>query len=278
MGTFQASSLRRVDGELPAPHPLDGIPACGTTGGGVLLVGSHHVFGVAVHGHLAVLDEDGAGTELGDPGHVVRHQDHGLGRREHRDDALAALFPEHLVTCLEHLVQQQDVGIDRGRDGEAEARPHARAVGLEGCVDEGPDVRELDDVGSDAQHGCVGDAQERARQRDVVEARQLLVEAGLEAEQRRDVAVDLDQALGRRDDAREHQQERALARAVGADDTHRLAPVDGEGCVPQGPEAPVSLLPVEQVREARPQGRLLGEAQVVLDAQVAHGQRGCLVG
>ena len=50
------------------------------------------------------------------------------------------------------------------------------------------------------------------------------------------MAVDLDDALGRQDDPGEDLEQRALARAVGADDAQRLALADLERGVAQGPE------------------------------------------
>ena len=52
----------------------------------------------------------------------------------------------------------------------------------------------------------------------------------------RDVAPDGDAALRRRVDPREHAQERALARAVGADDPDPLAAVETERDAPERPE------------------------------------------
>ena len=98
-------------------------------------------------------------------------------------------------------------------------------------------------------HLPVGDAQQRAGQRDVLAARQVLVEAGLEAEQRGDVAVDRDHALGRADDAGEHQQQRALAGAVGPDDADRLAAAHLEGDVLAAPRTPCR--PCSRCGEAR---------------------------
>ncbi len=66
-------------------------------------------------------------------------------------------------------------------------------------------------------------AHERAGEQDVLAAGQLLVEAGAEREQARDLAVDVDGPLGRRDDPGQDLEERALAGAVRSDDRQRLA-------------------------------------------------------
>ena len=53
---------------------------------------------------------------------------------------------EAFVADGEHLVDQQHVGIDVDRDGEAEAHVHAGRVGLHRRVDELPQLGELDDL------------------------------------------------------------------------------------------------------------------------------------
>ena len=108
------------------------------------------------------------------------------------DDPLLALRAEHGVAGGEDLVDEEDVGIDRGRDREAEPGPHPGRVRLDRCVDELADVGELDDPGQAALHLAVVDAEERAGQADVVAAREILIEPGPERQQARDVADDLD--------------------------------------------------------------------------------------
>ena len=71
-------------------------------------------------------------------------------------------------------------------------------------------------------------AQDGAVQLDVLAAGELGVEAGAHLEQARHPPSDLDPALGRLGDVREHLQQRALAGAVAADDAQRLAVLDLE--------------------------------------------------
>ena len=118
-------------------------------------------------------------------------------------------------------------------------------------------------------HDLLVDAHERTREGDVLATGQLGVEAGIEGEQRGDMTVDLDHALCRLEDAREGQQRRRLARAVGTDDADGLAAADGQVHTAQRPEvAGVAASRVEQVGEGRAQLRLLGEVEVVAHAQV----------
>ena len=52
------------------------------------------------------------------------------------DDPRLRLGAEVRVAGREHLVEQQDVRVDRGRDRETEAGAHPRRIGLERRVDE----------------------------------------------------------------------------------------------------------------------------------------------
>ena len=100
---------------------------------------------------------------------------------------------------------------------EAEAGAHARRVGLDRRVDELADVGELDDARRAARAiVAVLDAEEGAGQQDVLAAGQLLVEAGAQGQQARDLAVHVDDALGRRDDPGQDLEQGALAGPVRA--------------------------------------------------------------
>ena len=93
---------------------------------------------------------------------VVEHSDaradaaHQVGRVGHDHDGAAlvlelmhtveALALEGLVADGEHLVDEQNVGIDVHGDREAEAHVHARGVVLHLLVDEPLELGELDDV------------------------------------------------------------------------------------------------------------------------------------
>ena len=104
------------------------------------------------------------------------------------------LLPELGVARGKHLVEQQDVRVDRGRDREPEPRAHARRVRLDRRIDELAEVRVLDDRRQQLAHEPVVEAHERAGQQDVLAAAQVLVEARAERQQARDVAVDLDRS------------------------------------------------------------------------------------
>ena len=61
-------------------------------------------------------------------------------------ELVEALVGEALVADGQHLVHQQDIGIDVDRDREAEAHVHAGRVGLDRRVDEVLELGELDDL------------------------------------------------------------------------------------------------------------------------------------
>ena len=114
----------------------------------------------------------------------------------------------------------------------------------------------------------VVEPEERAAEQDVVPPGQLLVEAGAERQQARDVPVDVDRALGRMDDPGEHLEERALAGAVRADDRQRLAALDVQVDVAERPELVAPSAP-EHLADRPAERRLPGEPQVVADPEVA---------
>ena len=204
--------------------------------------------------------------------HVVGDEHDALGGLRQLDDPLLALRPEDRVAGREDLVDDQHVGIDRRRDREPEAGPHARRVGLDRRVDELADVGEVDDAGQPLLHRLVGHAEERAGEADVVAARQVGVEAGTERQQARHVADDVDGALVRLDDPGEDLEQRALAGAVRADDREALAVDEPERDVAEGPEVGRSVAPLQEVPERAADRRLAGQAEVVADAE-ARGRR-----
>ena len=104
--------------------------------------------------------------------------------------AVDALALEVLVADRERLVDHQDVGIDAGGDGEAQAHVHARAVGLDRALDELAELGEVDDRREALLDLRLAHAQDRAVQADVLAPGELGVEARAELEQRSDPALD----------------------------------------------------------------------------------------
>ena len=110
--------------------------------------------------------------------------------------ALEALLLERLVADREHLVDEQDVGLDVDGDGEAEAHVHARRVVLHRRVDELLELGEGDDLVEARLDVALGQAEDRAVEVDVLAPGELGVEAGAQLEQRRHPPAHADHAAG----------------------------------------------------------------------------------
>ena len=159
---------------------------------------------------------------------VVGDEDQRRARGDLPGDLGFALALEGLVADREHLVDQEDVGVHRDRDREAEPHVHARRVGLDGAVHEVLEPGEGDDLVEPGADLGAGEAQQHAVDVDVLAPGHLRVEAGTQLQQGGDAAVGLDLAAGRRQHAGDDLQQGALAAAVQADDPQRLAAVQFE--------------------------------------------------
>ena len=96
--------------------------------------------------NLAVLEHDHAFADLAYRPDRVRDDDDRAALGLELVDPVEALFLESLVPDGEHLVDEQHVGLDVHRDGEAEPDVHARGVEPNLVVDELLELRERDDV------------------------------------------------------------------------------------------------------------------------------------
>ena len=185
---------------------------------------------------LTLLEHEDAVAEALDRRQVVRDEHD----RAPLDRGLAHLLQgaslEVHVPDGEHLVDDEDLGIEVGGDREGQAHEHAARVALHRRVDEGPDAGEVDDLLVAVEDVPSTEAQQRPVEEDVLAPRELGVKAGSDLEQRGRPAVELDASLGRQRDARQQLEHRALAGAVAADDPDRLAVVNVEADVLQRPE------------------------------------------
>ena len=146
--------------------------------------------------------------------------------RDEHDRAPAARDVVHLAEALalelgvadgEHLVDEQDVGVEVRGDREGEAHVHAAGVALDrACRGTARCPRTRRSRRSVAAISLAAHAEDRAAEEDVLAAGQLGMEAGADLEQRAHAAGELDAPLGRRRDPREHLQQRRLAGAVAA--------------------------------------------------------------
>ena len=91
----------------------------------------------------------------------------------------------------EHLVDEEDLGLEMRRHGECEPDGHAARVALDRRVDELLDARELDDLGELLLDLPALHPEDGAVQEDVLAPGQLGVEAGADLEQAPDAPADL---------------------------------------------------------------------------------------
>ena len=238
----------------------------------VVLVDRNALVGGAVVDDAALAQVDHALAHGLDAEHVVRHeQDRGVLLLQPLRE-LDALALEGQVADREHFVEDQDLGVQVRRHREREPHVHAAGVALDGRVDELPHPGELDDrveLRGDLLHRH---AEDRAVEIDVLAPRQLGVKARADLEQGADAAADLRAAGGRRHDPRQDLEQRALARAVHADDADVLAAADIERRVLQRPERPLRR-PLAAARPlAQPLGVGIGErvAAALLGAEPVH--------
>ncbi len=128
------------------------LAQAGAALGRVALVGEQAVVGDdrlvrrAVELDASGLEEDGPVAEPLDRRRVVRDEDDRAAALLELEDLAEALALELLVADREHLVEQEHVRLDVGRDREAEPHRHPRGVGADGEVDEALEPGEGDDL------------------------------------------------------------------------------------------------------------------------------------
>src|SRR5262249_35458903 len=150
-------------------------------------------------------------------------------------DPFQALLLERRVAHRQDLVDEQDLGVEVGGDGEGQPNIHAAGVALGGGVEEFLDLGESDDVVELAVDLAARHAANGAVEVDILPAGQLLVKARPDLEQADNAAAQLGAAGGRLDDAAEDLEQRRFAGAVAADQADHLAGLDLEADVLQGP-------------------------------------------
>ena len=103
--------------------------------------------------------------------HVVADEEDGPATRLDLAHLPEALALELDVADGQHLVDEQDLGLHVGGDGEAEAQVHARAVALDGRVHEPLEAGELDDRVELTSDLAAAHPEDRAVQVGVLESR-----------------------------------------------------------------------------------------------------------
>lgn len=105
-------------------------------------------------------------------------------------DALLAFLLEEHVADGERLVDDEDVGLGDGGDGERDARDHAGGKVLHGHVYEVGQLGEVDDLLEVSVDELLGVAEESAVEVDVLARGELEVKTCAEPDERSDVATD----------------------------------------------------------------------------------------
>jgi hypothetical protein len=189
----------------------------------------HDALGVALVGLPALAQPQHVVAHLLHEAQAVRHQHDGLAAPSELADLVEALAGEGLVTHRQHLVDQQDVRVDVDGHREAQARVHARRVGLDGRVDEALQLGEGHDVVEALLHLPAGETQHDPVDGDVLAPADLGMEAGAQLDEGRDAAAHHQAAARGPRDAGHQLQQRRLAGAVLADHAERGAGRDLEG-------------------------------------------------
>ena len=162
--------------------------------------------------------------------------------------ALALLLEEH-VADGERLVDDEDVGLGDGGDGERDACDHAGGEVLHGHVHEIGQLGEVDDLLEVRVDELLGVAEESAVEVDVLAGGEFEVKARAELDQGRDITADDALALAGLEDAGDDLEHGGLARTVGTDQTHDLTGLHLEGDVLECAELGEEQLVLHQLDE-----------------------------
>ena len=149
--------LRIAGGELRS-SPLDGGD-----------VGADHRLGSPMPDFPAVEPQRFV-AEAARPSERVRHEEDGLAAALELRELVEALVREALVADRQHLVDEQHVGIDVDRHGEAEPHVHAGRIGLHRRVDEVLQLGELHDLVEALRDLALREAEHDAVDEDVLAA------------------------------------------------------------------------------------------------------------
>src|SRR5690606_714547 len=238
------------------------------------VVGVERLLDGAVDHEAASVEIDAALAEARQLGLAVGHQHERAPLGEQVVDHLVALLLELAVAHRERLVDQQDrVGQPRDQR-ERQPDPHPGGVVADRGVDrvdhllagEGDDLVEL------VADLLLAQPVQRGDEVDVLPPREVAGEPGRQLDQGRHLAADHHLALVGLEHTGHEPQQGALARAVAADDAHRLPGVDPEGHVAQRPERLLLDPPAvaaEGVDEHLPEAEVATPVADELDAEIA---------
>ena len=184
----------------------------------------------------AALNQDGAGAQFLERSHIVADKEDGAAFAGDVAHFAEAFFLERGVAYGENFVHEENFGLQVRGDGEGQAHLHAAAVMLERGFEESLDFGEGHDFVELAVDFGFAHAENGAAHVDVFAAGELGVKAGADFEQAADASVNFGVAFGGAGDAGQDLQQRALARAVAADEADDFALADFEIDVLQRPD------------------------------------------
>ena len=191
---------------------------------------------IAVEGETARAQDDRPGTEVRDGRHVMADKQDGAAVRRDIPHLAQALPLKLQIADREHFVDDQNLAAQMRRHGEGQPHIHAAAVMLHGRVEKALDAGECDDRVELAADLRARHPENRAVEEHVLAPGELLIEAGAHFQKASDAAVEIGLPFGHLRDARQNLQQRALARAVAADQRQRFAAPHVERHVFQRPE------------------------------------------
>ena len=164
--------------------------------------------------HAAVVQPDRLLGHAADESEVVRHEDERAPARPVVLEPPHALALERGVADREHLVDQQDVDVERRDRRERDPCDHPCGEPLEGRVREILDLGEVHDPIDPRAHVLAAVSLDRPEEVHVLAAGEVGMEPDEDVDQRRDPAGDVDRSSRRRRDACDQLQHRGLAGAV----------------------------------------------------------------
>ena len=226
---------------------------------GVVVV--HHGFWRALHGHTAMLKQnrpiaDGLNGLL-----VVTHNQQRRALPLESPNPLKALVLKIGVTHRQRLIHNQDIWAARRCHAECQAHLHAAAVHPDRLVHVVANLSKS--FYRRHQHRDVVQviAQQLARHHHILPSGEVLVKTNTKLQQGGHPTRDTDAARRRLCGTGDHLQQRALARAVQTDHSHRLARPHGKADVLQHPFLLVPALSsrAQPFQQARPACRVLLE-------------------
>ena len=191
-----------------------------------LVVGAADLARVAQLHHVASLHQHRAVAEALDRVHVVRDKDDRLALALEAVELLEALLLEGCVADGEDLVDQQDLCLHLDRGCEGQAHEHPRGVVLQLQVDELLQFREGDHVVKAPPRLTAAEAEHDGVDDHVVARRQVHVEAHAQLDEGRQPTGHGDAPAVDAVDAGDALQQRALTAAVAAHDPEELAAGD----------------------------------------------------